>query len=202
MARHSLPLALLILVLLPAGANATSKPNFPKSYSGEISGSYRSSKDGRVITKTWTIKKVKFRLKHVRLFEGGWTGFYDVAAGTVSFHQTQTGSCKYEFDETFALKPSLPRHNPSTPFYMDKSPLGRTIYDGIIDPTTTVTVDEICSYPDQEPVTQEQKIEIGQLFDTGSRRGVPGRKLSGRYRYFDDYLNATTKWHWTLKPGR
>ncbi|MEA2496302.1 MAG: hypothetical protein QOJ29_4213, partial [Thermoleophilaceae bacterium] len=170
------------------------------SYTGTISGSYIAKKGGTTHTITWTIKGVRFELVHVRSAEGSWTGFYNVAAGKVSYVDKETGTCGYTLTEKFALAPAMPKHNPSTPFYMTRSMLSRENYGGNLEPKKRWTIFEACSYPDQDPEARQLTVTPRNMFDTGSKAGKVGRALSGKYVYKDDFVQSTTTYKWSLKP--
>src|SRR6476469_5644990 len=107
MAFRTLAALLVALALIPAAAEGSTKPRFPRTVSGTISGSSSSTR-GKTVRETWTINGVRFKLEHVRFVENTWTGFYKVAGGTVTFSESETGSCSYSVDRTFALRPAMP----------------------------------------------------------------------------------------------
>jgi hypothetical protein len=190
------------LALLPAAAQASSKPNFPRTVTGTISGSY-SAKQGETTNKaSWTVKSVRFKLVHVRFLENTWTGYYDVTGGTVSYSETETGPCSYSLQQTFALKTAMPKRNPSTPFYMTRNMLGRDYYGGIVQPAKRWNVTETCSDSGGGQYTNALKLEARNLFDSGEKHFRIGQQMKGRYSYKDDYLHATKTWTWSLKGRR
>src|SRR3954471_6832752 len=91
---------LALFALISAIASASTKPKFPRAVSGTISGSSTTTR-GNMVAESWTIKGARFKLEHVRFVENTWTGFYRVAAGTVTFSETETGSCGYSVQKTF-----------------------------------------------------------------------------------------------------
>jgi hypothetical protein len=137
---------------------------------------------------------------HVRFVENTWTRFYNVSGGTVSFSESESGPCTYSVSETFALKSSMPSSRITTPFSMTRNMSGKDSYGADIRPTKRWNATETCTYPDSEPTTQTRKVTTDNLLDTGSKRFKIGGAMTGRYSYFDDYLNATTVWKWSLKP--
>jgi hypothetical protein len=199
---RTLAIALACLAVVPAAAQASSRPNFPRTVTGTLGGSYSATEGETTHKASWTVKNVRFKLVHVRFVENTWTGYYNVSAGTVTYSQSETGPCSYSLQETFALKPAMPKNNPSTPFYMTRNMLGRDYYDGIVDPAKRWNVTETCNYPDQDQYTNTVKLEVGNLFDSGEKHFKIGKAMKGRYSYKDDYLHATRTWTWSLKPRR
>jgi hypothetical protein len=202
MAPRTVPAALACCALIPATAQASSRPNFPKTVTGTISGSYAAKKDGTTHKATWKISSVRFKLVHVRQAEGSWTGFYKVTGGHVSYAETQSGPCSWSVSDSFDLAPAMPKNNISTPLALQRSLTGHDTYDGTIQPRKRWNVTETCSYPGSEPTTDEFKFDIRNLFDTGSKAGKIGRAMKGRFVYKDDYLNSTRTFVWSLRPRR
>lgn len=201
MALRTLAVALASLILVPA-AQASTRPNFPRTVSGTISGSY-VAKEGETTHKaSWTITGVRFKLVHVRSAEGSWTGFYNVTAGTVSYSESETGPCSFSVSDKFALKPVMPRPNPSTPLALTRTLTGHDNYGGTIQPNKRWKVTETCAYPEQDPYTNEIKLEARNMFDTGSKAGKIGRAMKGRFVYKDDFAHSTRTFKWSLKPRR
>src|SRR3954454_3830530 len=58
-----------------AATAASTRPKFPRSVAGTISGAASSSRGGTTNKESWTIKGVRFELEHVRFVENTWTGF-------------------------------------------------------------------------------------------------------------------------------
>jgi hypothetical protein len=199
MAFRTLAVALVSLALIPSAAGASTKPKFPRTVSGTISGSSSSTR-GNTVKETWTIKGVRFKLEHVRFVENTWTGFYKVTAGTVTFSESETGSCSYSLDRTFALRPAMPKRVVSTPFYLERNMLGKDSYGGNIFPNVHWSVTETCPLEGGgEPTTQTVRVEPGNLFDSDSPASFRiGRAMKGTYKYKDDYGSSTYKW--SLKP--
>ena len=195
---------LLALAVIPASAQAASKPSFPKTYKGTISGTYVADLDGGSTHKvTWTISKVRFRLEHVRFAEGRfWTGFYKVTGGTVTYTDTKTGTCTHDLSEKFALAPAMPKRVIATPFHMNRYVGSKDFYGGYIDPNKHWTVLESCTYSEDDFGAEEQRIDVRNMFDTGSKRGRIGSALKGKYVYKDDRPVSTTTYQWSLRPGR
>lgn len=202
MAVRTLALAVASLTLVPAAAQAASRPNFPRTVSGTISGSYVAKEGQTTYKASWSITGVRFKLVHVRSAEGSWTGFYNVTAGTVTYTESETGPCSYSVSDKFALKPAMPRPNPSTPLALTRSLLSRETYGGTIQPDKRWTVTETCAYPDQDPDTNEIKLEARNLFDTGGKNGKIGRAMKGRFVYEDDFAHSTKTFKWSLTPRR
>jgi hypothetical protein len=202
MAPRTVAAVLACCAFIPSVAQASSRPNFPKTVSGTISGSYTGKRDGQTNNESWTIKSVRFRLEHVRFVENTWTGFYRVTGGTVTFSETESGPCTYSLQKTFALKPAMPKRAISTPFFLTRNMLGRDSYGGNIVPAVHWNATETCTYPDGgEPTTDTKRIEPGNLFDSRSPSSFRiGKSMKGTYKYFDDYLKATTVFKWSLKP--
>jgi hypothetical protein len=194
--------ALALLALIPAAAGASTRPKFPRTVSGTISGSHVAARGGQTNKESWTIKDVRFKLEHVRFVENTWTGFYKVTGGAVTFSESESGPCSYSLDKTFALKPAMPKRPVSTPFFLNRNMLGRDSYGGNIVPNVHWNVTETCTYPDgSEPTTQTAHVEPGNLFDSRSPGSFRiGKAMKGRYTYKDDYLKATTVFTWSLKP--
>jgi hypothetical protein len=193
------------LALIPAVAGASTRPKFPRTVTGTISGSHNASRGGEQTNReSWTIKDVRFTLEHVRFVENTWTAFYKVTGGTVTFSESQTGQCSYSLEKTFALKTAMPKRAISTPFFLERNMSGRDSYGGNIVPQIHWSTTETCSYPDGgEPTTQTLRVEPGNLFDSDSPGSFRiGKAMNGRYTYKDDYLNATTLFKWSLKPRR
>src|SRR3954452_3138852 len=190
--------------LVPATAAASSRPNFPKTVSGTISGAYSAKRGETTNKESWTIKGVRFKLEHVRYVEATWTGFYKVTAGTVTFSESESGPCSYSLEKTFALRPVMPKRPVSTPFFLGRNMAGKDSYGGNIFPKIHWPVTETCTFPDGgEPTTETKRIEPGNLFDSNSPSSFRiGKSMKGTYKYFDDYLNATTVFKWSLKPRR
>lgn len=198
--RTTLTLIAAFLVLaVPASAGA---PRFSKSYHGSITGHKTVSQGDTTTTSDWTVKGVRFKLYKVRLFEGGYTGFYAPTAGTVTFREKKTGPCTYSFEKSFALKTAIQSRREAVPFYLDKSPLARFTYDANLRPKKRYEVTETCKYPDYEPPPSQETIEVPELMRTGARRGLPGRRLTGKYVYKDDFsdFKKSTTYRWDLKP--
>jgi hypothetical protein len=202
MAPRTVAAALASLALIPA-ADASTRPNFPRTVSGTISGSHVAKRAGQMNKESWTIKGVRFTLVHVRFVENTWTGFYKVTAGTVTFSETQSGPCSYSLDKTFALKPAMPKRAVSTPFFLNRSMLGKDSYGGNIVPAIHWNVTETCTYPDGgEPTTQTMRVEPGNLFDSSSPSSFRiGKAMKGRYSYKDGEYGTTT-YTWSLRPRR
>jgi hypothetical protein len=193
---------LAALTLVPVAAQAASRPSFPRTVSGTISGSYVAKEGQTTYRASWSITGVRFKLVHIRSAEGSWTGFYNVAAGTVSYSESETGPCSYSVTDKFALKPAMPRPNPSAPLALTRSLLSRETYGGTIQPDKRWNVTETCAYPEQDPSTNEVKLEARNLFDTGGKNGKIGRAMKGRYVYKDDFAHSTKTFKWSLKPRR
>lgn len=202
MAPRTLAAALASLALIPAVADASTKPRFPRTVTGTISGSSSSSR-GNTVKEAWTIKGVRFTLEHVRFVENTWTGFYKVTAGTVTFSETETGQCSHSVEKTFALKPAMPKRPISTPFFLNRNMSGHDSYGGNIFPSIHWNVTETCAFQDGgEPTTETKRIEPGNLFDATTRRSFRiGKAMKGTYKY-DDGEYGTTKYTWSLKPRR
>jgi hypothetical protein len=195
---RTVAVALASLALIPAVADASAKPKFPRTVSGTISGSSSSTR-GNTVKETWTIKGVRFKLEHVRFVENTWTGFYKVTAGTVTFFETETGACSYSLNKTFALRPAMPGRAISTPFYLERNMLGKDSYGGNIVPNVHWNVTESCPQEGGEPITQTMRVEPGNLFDSDSPASFRiGRAMKGSYKYKDDY--GATSFKWSLKP--
>jgi hypothetical protein len=201
----ALMLALAVLAAPAAASAATGKPHFSRSYRGTLSGHLESRSGSRVIKADWTVKGLVFRLEHVRAFEGGWTGFYKVTAGTLSFSQTETGPCSYSVEASMPLAKSLPRPNPSAPLALDKNPLGKFYVLGLISPDKRLKTTETCTFPDGgEPDANPVEVEIPTIFDPGGSVWRPGRRLRGHRTVKDgfDEVKRTKSLSWSLKPGR
>jgi hypothetical protein len=69
MAPRTVAAALASLALIPAAADASTRPNFPRTVSGTISGSSTAKKDGVTRKASWTVKGVRLKLVHVRFVE-------------------------------------------------------------------------------------------------------------------------------------
>src|SRR5215212_8732587 len=134
MALRTLAAAIACCALIPATAQASSRPSFPRTVTGTISGSYLAKKDGTTHKASWKITGARFKLVHVRSAEGSWTGFYKVTGGRVSYAESESGPCSFSLTDSFDLAPAMPTHNPSTPFYMQRSLLNRETYGGLIQP--------------------------------------------------------------------
>jgi len=200
----ALILGIAVLAFPAAASAATSRPHFSRSFHGTLSGHREVREGSRVIKADWTVKGVVFRLQHVRAFEGGWTGFYKVTAGTLTYSETQTGSCSYSVKASMPLAKSLPRPNPSAPLALDKDPLGRFYVLGLISVDRTLKTTETCSYPESEPTTEEREVGLPMIFDPTGSRWRPGRRIRG-HRSADDSVDqtrSTRSWRWDLKPGR
>jgi hypothetical protein len=196
--------SLASFALIPAAAQASTKPHYPKYYSGSLSGSIAVTSDSITRRANWTVSGVRFKLVHVRFVENTWTGYYNVDAGRVSYHESVTqGDCSYTVDEKFALKGSFGRNYPSTPFFMTRDMLGRDYYDGLIQPAKKWTVTQVCTADDPdgtapEPVT----VEAPNLFDSGEKHQRIGSSLEGKYVTKDDYTHERTTYKWSLRPRR
>jgi hypothetical protein len=203
MALRTVAAALVCCALIPSVAQASSRPSFPKTVTGEISGSHSGTRDGQTNKESWTIKDVRFRLAHVRYVENTWTGFYNVTGGTVTFSESQSGACSYSLEKTFPLKPNMPSSKTTTPFSMTRNMSGHDSYGGGIWPKLHWNATETCSYPGGEPTTNTVPLEPGNLFNANSPPSFRiGKAMKGTYKYYDDYLNATTIFKWSLKPRR
>jgi hypothetical protein len=202
---RTVAVALASLALIPAAAEASAKPRFPRTVTGTISGVASSSSAGTTVKESWTIKGVRFKLEHVRFVENTWTGFYKVTGGTVTFSERVTGDCTYSVDKTYALRPVMPKRPISTPFFLNRDMLGRDTYGGNITPNLRWNVTQTCTDPaGGEPTTEPVRVEQGRLFDTfgtGSRRFRIGKAMKGTYRY-DDGEYGTTTYKWSLKARR
>ena len=170
---------------------------------GTISGSHSGKRGETTNKESWTIKNVRFRLVHVRFVENTWTGFYDVTGGTATFSESESGPCSYSIEKTFALKGNV-KSKTSTPFFLNRSMLGKDSYGGNILPKVHWNTTRTCTIPDGgEPTTETVRVEPGNLFDSDSPASFRiGKAMKGTYKYFDDYLNATTIFKWSLKPRR
>jgi len=189
------------LALIPAAAQASAKPRFPRTVTGTISGAASSSSAGTTVKESWTIKGVRFKLEHVRFVENTWTGFYKVTGGTVTFSERVTGDCTYSVDKTYALRPVMPKRPISTPFFLERDMLGRDSYGGNVSPKIHWNTTETCPDPDGgEPRTDTVRVEPGNLFDSRSPRSFRiGRSMNGTYKYRDgEYGNLS--YSWSLKP--
>jgi hypothetical protein len=194
----------LALALVPAAAHAASQPRFPAGYSGTISGSIASSANGLTRKVSWTVKDIRFKLIHARQAEGSWSGYYKITAGTVHYTETtQDGAdCAYTIDDSFALRPAIPRNYPSTPFFMTRNLLGREYYDGVIDPAKKWTVTDVCTSDDAAAQSPTRTIDAPNLFNTGERRGRIGGSLTGKHVTKDEHTQSTTTYKWSLRPRR
>jgi hypothetical protein len=205
MALRTVAAALASLALIPAVAEASTKPKFPRTVTGTISGTHLAKQPGdpQVFNQKWTIKGVRFTLEHVRFVENTWTGFYKVTAGTVTFSETESGPCTYSLEKTFALRPAMPKRPISTPFFLERDMLGRDSYGGNVSPTIHWTTTETCTDPDGgEPRTDAVRVDPDNLFDSRSPRSFRiGRAMKGTYKYRDgEYGNLS--YSWSLKPRR
>ena len=192
--------ALAVLCALPvAGAGASARPNFPSNVSGTISGKSVSKFSGNTVTTTWTIKKARFKLIHVRSVEGSWNGFYKVTGGEVAYKEVETGSCAYTLDSSFSLVKYMPKSRTTTPLALTRSLTGHDTYDGDITPTRRWTIIEQCQ-EGEDTVAQQKTIKVGDLFSTGEKSGTIGRAMKGRYTYVDDapYGKSTDTFTWSL----
>ncbi len=193
--------ALLTLAAAAAGASAASRPSFARSYRGTITGSLRSTSGGDTVNAHWKITGLVFRLTRVQAFEGGFTGLYKVTRGTVSYSESETGSCSYTGSLSFALMSSLPHPNPSVPLALDQDPLGRKTMLGLINVTRKLDVTESCPQDDgSPPLTSTRKLPLPTLFDPGETPWRPGRKL--HHRRSERSGDEQRTWAWSLKPGR
>jgi hypothetical protein len=202
MALRALAAALASLTLVPAAAQGSTRPHFPKTVAGTISGAYLAKTDGSTYKASWSIAGARFKLVHIRSVEGSWTGFYVVTAGSVTYSESKSGPCSYELSEKFALKPAMPSSRVSTPLALTRSLTGHDTYGGMIQPKKHWTVTETCTFPDQEPSTDQVRIDARNLFDTGSKSGKIGRAMKGRFVYKDDFNNSTKAYRWSLRPRR
>lgn len=190
-----------LLPALPAAALGASRPTFAHSYRGTISGTFSDTEAGNVTKAQWKITGLVFRLTKVQAFEGGFTGLYKVSRGTVSYSETETGTCSYSVGDKFGLARALPRPNPSAPFALDQDPIGRKTILGLIDVNRKVKTTESCPDPDGGPPAITQRtLALPTLFDGGEKAWRPGRRLHGTNRQSD--RSARTIWTWKLKPGR
>jgi hypothetical protein len=202
MALRTVAAALACCALIPSVAQASSRPSFPKTVTGEISGGHSGKRDGQTNKESWTIKNIRFRLVHVRFVENTWTGFYKVTGGTVTFSESQSGECSYSIEKTFPLKSNM-KDKTSTPLSMTRNMSGRDSYGGNIWPSIHWNATKTCSFPGGEPTTETIRVEPGNLFDASSPASFRiGKAMKGTYKYFDDYLNATTTFTWSLKARR
>jgi hypothetical protein len=189
------------LLAAPAGALGASRPSFAHSYRGTISGTFSSSEGGNVVKGQWKITKLVFRLTKVQAFEGGFTGIYKVTRGTVSYSETETGTCSYSAGDKFGLARALPHPNPSTPLALDQDPLGRKTILGLINVNRKIKTTESCPDPDGgPPTTTARTLALPTLFDPGEKRWRPGRRLHSTNRQTD--RSSKQAWTWNLRPGR
>jgi hypothetical protein len=189
------------LLAAPAGALGASRPSFAHSYRGTISGTFSSSEGGNVVKGQWKIAKLVFRLTKVQAFEGGFTGIYKVTRGTVSYSETETGTCSYSAGDKFGLARALPHPNPSTPLALDQDPLGRKTILGLINVNRKIKTTESCPDPDGgPPTTTARTLALPTLFDPGEKRWRPGRRLHSTNRQTD--RSSKQAWTWNLRPGR
>jgi hypothetical protein len=191
----------LAWLALAAGALGASRPSFAHSYRGTITGSFSNSEDGNVVKGQWKISGVVFRLSKTQAFEGGFTGLYKITRGTVTYSETETGTCSYSAGDKFGVAKALPHPNPSVPMALDQDPLGRKTMLGLIDVTRKLKTTESCPDPDGGPPTMSTRtLALPTLFDPGEKGWRPGRRLHSSNRQTD--RNAKTVWSWNLKPGR
>lgn len=201
-ARLSTPL--LVAALLAATASsAAAQPGFPHSYRGTITGSsdVRDSSAGTRIQASRSIKNVVLRLTKVRKSDASWTAWYAVTAGTIAYHEAETGSCTYTFDVTLPLRTSLSKT--SAPFALSQSLFfsHRTTARGLMRVERSFKTTETCSQADGEPAqVSTRKLQLGTLFDPGEADVKLGRRFAGHNGYSDDYTRSSTKWSWALKP--
>jgi hypothetical protein len=188
-------------LVAPPCALGASRPSFAHSYRGTISGTFSSSENGNVVKAHWKITGIVFRLTKVQAFEGGFTGVYKVTRGTVSYSETETGTCTYSAGDKFGVAKALPHPNPSTPLALDQDPLGRKTILGLIDVSRKLKVTESCPDPNGgPPTTNDRTLAIPTLFDPGEKPWRPGRRLHQTNRVRD--RSETDTWSWNLKPGR
>lgn len=193
--------AVLAVAVSSGTALAASRPNFAHSYRGTISGSLDSTVAGSTVSAHWKITGLVFRLTKVQAFEGGFTGIYKVTRGTVSYGESESGSCSYTGSLKFRLAKAFPHPNPSMPLALDQDPLGRKTTLGLINVTPKLAVTESCPDPDGgPPATDARKLSLPTLFDPGEARWRPGRKLHHKRTLRGD--DGKTTWSWNLKPGR
>lgn len=186
---------------VPAAAVGASRPNFAHSYRGTVSGTLSTGENGNVVKAQWKIAGLVFRLTKAQAFEGGFTGLYKVARGTVSYSETETGTCTYSAGDKFGLAKALPHPNPSTPFALDQDPLGRKTILGLINVNRKLKTTESCPDPGGgPPITNTRELSLPTLFDPGEAHWSPGRRLRHTNRQRD--RSTRLIWHWDLKPGR
>jgi hypothetical protein len=192
---------LAAIMAVPAGALGASRPSFAHSYRGTISGTFSSSENGNVIKSQWKVSGVVLRLTKVQAFEGGFTGLYKVTRGTVTFSETETGTCSYSAGDKFGLAKAIPRNAASVPFALDQDPLGRKTMLGLINVNRKIKTTESCPDPDGgPPSTNQMTLPLPTLFDPGEKRWSPGRRLHRSNKQVDRSSKET--WSWDLKPGR
>ena len=184
---------------LPAGALAASRPSFAHSYRGTLSGSFSNSENGNVVKGQWKITGVVFRLTKVQAFEGGFTGIFKVTRGTVTYNETETGTCTYSAGDKFGLAKKVSRT--SVPLALDQDPLGRKTILGLINVGRKLKTTESCPDPDGgPPTTNTLTLPLSTLFNPGEKRWRPGRRLHASNREADRGFKQV--WKWDLKPGR
>jgi len=189
----------LASLALPASALGASRPSFAHSYRGTLSGSFTNSEGGNVVKAQWKISGVVFRLTKVQAFEGGFTGVYKVTRGTVTYSETETGTCTYSAGDKFGLAQKV--SHTSVPFALDQDPLGRKTILGLINVGRKLKATESCPDPDGgPPTTSTLTLPLSTLFNPGEKRWSPGRRLHSSNRETD--RAAKTVWKWDLKPGR
>jgi hypothetical protein len=184
---------------LPAGALGASRPSFAHSYRGTISGSFSETQDGNVVKAQWKISGVVFRRVKVQAFEGGFTGIYKVTRGTVTYNETETGTCSYSAGDKFGVAKKV--SHTSVPFALDQDPLGRKTILGLIDVNRKLKATESCPDPDGgPPTTNTLTLPLTTLFNPGEKGWRPGRRLHSSNRETD--RTSKQVWSWDLKPGR
>lgn len=194
----------VLAVVSDGGASASSRPQFTSRYAGTVTGRYRAGDGDVKVASDWKITGLRLRLAKVRTFEGGWTAFYAVVGGTVTYDEKETGACSYSIHDSYPLRSVMPPLSHDVPFSVDRNPLGRWSYDGNVKVRKSYKVLEICPDPDGgDPTTSTRTILPPTLFQDGAAHGVPGRALRGSWKYRDSYdtFASTTTWTWSLKPA-
>ncbi len=192
---------LAVALVAASASSAAAAPPFPHTYRGTLTGTVTTRDTDKTIKASWTVKGVQFRLAKVRKSDADWSALYEVRAGTIGYHETETGSCSYTFDLTAPLKTSLDKI--SAPFALSQSLFfnHKTTALGRMGVKKTYSTTETCQQPDGEPpLVEKRKLYLPALFDPGERVVKLGKRFAASNSYSDDYTHTKTKWSWVLKP--
>jgi hypothetical protein len=194
--------------LLAAAAPAAAAPPFPHAFHGTVSGTFEShdtSQGPASVTKgSWTVDGLRLRLNRVVKTETSWLAYYVVTAGTITYHEHETGWCSYDLDTTVPARTSLDKS--MAPLALSQSLFlnHKTTMLGGLAIKRTYKPRETCGDPGNQTVDTKTFIGLRNMFDPAEKVVTLGKPLTGRNSAPDNYqsVTSTMTWRWSLKPGR